>query len=279
MPGPVRGVIFDIDGTLIDSNDAHARAWCDALAEFGITVPFEKARPLIGMGGDKVSPRALGNRGGHRPRSEDRRAAKQDIHVDVLPEGRSLPEVARAPRATSGRRARARRGELGQGGRARRVSRPRGRQRPDRACNVVERCRGVEAGPRHRPGSPRRPRTRADDVVMVGDTPYDVEASVALRGSDNRRALWRLERRGFGRRARPLRRPGGHARAVRRTPPRSASLGAARCRDSDPARDALSERLQVLDEVALLLRRSGRGRRTRRSDRPRRASVAKRPSW
>lgn len=55
-----RGLILDIDGTLVDSNDAHARAWVDALAEGGFGVPFEKVRPLIGMGGDKILPRVAG---------------------------------------------------------------------------------------------------------------------------------------------------------------------------------------------------------------------------
>jgi HAD superfamily hydrolase (TIGR01509 family) len=52
----IRGVILDVDGTLVDSNDAHARAWVEALAEHGVQVPFEKIRPLIGMGGDKLLP-------------------------------------------------------------------------------------------------------------------------------------------------------------------------------------------------------------------------------
>ncbi|MGA9770840.1 MAG: HAD family hydrolase [Blastocatellia bacterium] len=56
----IRGVILDIDGTLVDSNDAHARAWVEALAEEGISVPFDKVRPLIGMGGDKLLPRVSG---------------------------------------------------------------------------------------------------------------------------------------------------------------------------------------------------------------------------
>ena len=56
----VRGVIFDIDGTLVDSNDAHAHAWVEAMAEYGHAVPFAKIRPLIGMGGDKVLPTTLG---------------------------------------------------------------------------------------------------------------------------------------------------------------------------------------------------------------------------
>ena len=50
----ISGVILDVDGTLIDSNDVHATAWVEAMAEYGYKVPFDKVRPLIGMGGDKV---------------------------------------------------------------------------------------------------------------------------------------------------------------------------------------------------------------------------------
>jgi phosphoglycolate phosphatase-like HAD superfamily hydrolase len=53
-------VILDVDGTLVDSNDAHARAWVEALAEHGITVPFQKVRRAIGMGGDKLLPDVAG---------------------------------------------------------------------------------------------------------------------------------------------------------------------------------------------------------------------------
>jgi HAD superfamily hydrolase (TIGR01509 family) len=55
-----RAVIFDVDGTLVDSNDAHARAWAEAMAESGWQVPVERIRPLIGMGGDKLLPRLTG---------------------------------------------------------------------------------------------------------------------------------------------------------------------------------------------------------------------------
>jgi phosphoglycolate phosphatase-like HAD superfamily hydrolase len=56
QPPAPRPIIFDIDGTLVDSNDAHAHAWVDALAEAGHDVAFARVRPLIGMGGDKVLP-------------------------------------------------------------------------------------------------------------------------------------------------------------------------------------------------------------------------------
>lgn len=56
----LRGVIFDLDGTLVDSNDAHVIAWTEALSEFGWAVAPERVRPLIGMGGDKLLPALIG---------------------------------------------------------------------------------------------------------------------------------------------------------------------------------------------------------------------------
>jgi phosphoglycolate phosphatase-like HAD superfamily hydrolase len=56
----LRGVIFDIDGTLVASNEAHARSWVDTLKEAGYDVPFDVIWPMIGMGGDKVLPSAAG---------------------------------------------------------------------------------------------------------------------------------------------------------------------------------------------------------------------------
>jgi HAD superfamily hydrolase (TIGR01509 family) len=55
----LEGVIFDIDGTLVDSNDAHAQSWVDTFAEAGYDVPFDVVRPLIGMGADKLLPKTI----------------------------------------------------------------------------------------------------------------------------------------------------------------------------------------------------------------------------
>jgi HAD superfamily hydrolase (TIGR01509 family) len=49
-------VIFDVDGTLIDSVDLHAKAWQDAFREFGHEVAFDKLRGQIGKGGDQLVP-------------------------------------------------------------------------------------------------------------------------------------------------------------------------------------------------------------------------------
>ena len=52
----IKAVIFDVDGTLIDSVDCHADAWQRALTKFGKTVSFEEVRMQIGKGGDQLLP-------------------------------------------------------------------------------------------------------------------------------------------------------------------------------------------------------------------------------
>ena len=49
-------LIFDIDGTLLDSVDLHARAWQEAFAHFGHPVGLAEARSQIGKGGDQLLP-------------------------------------------------------------------------------------------------------------------------------------------------------------------------------------------------------------------------------
>jgi HAD superfamily hydrolase (TIGR01509 family) len=56
----LKGVLLDIDGTLLDSNDAHAAAFTRAFAEHGLDIPFDHVRPLVGMGGDKLIPSLIG---------------------------------------------------------------------------------------------------------------------------------------------------------------------------------------------------------------------------
>lgn len=55
----IKAVIFDVDGTLIDSNDFHAEAWHKAFEKYGFKIPFEKIRPQIGKGADTLLPEFL----------------------------------------------------------------------------------------------------------------------------------------------------------------------------------------------------------------------------
>ncbi len=49
-------VIFDVDGTLVDSVDFHAEAWKRAFSAFGFEFDLNKVRSQIGKGGDQLLP-------------------------------------------------------------------------------------------------------------------------------------------------------------------------------------------------------------------------------
>ena len=55
----IKAVLFDVDGTLIDSNDLHAVAWREAFLHFGVDIPVEEVRTQIGKGGDNLIPSLL----------------------------------------------------------------------------------------------------------------------------------------------------------------------------------------------------------------------------
>ena len=55
-----RGVIFDIDGTLVDSNYQHALAWFRTFAEVGEQVPMYRIHRAIGMGSQQLIKGVLG---------------------------------------------------------------------------------------------------------------------------------------------------------------------------------------------------------------------------
>jgi HAD superfamily hydrolase (TIGR01549 family) len=52
----IEAVIFDIDGTLVDSVDLHAQAWKETFKHFGKDIPYQQVRHQIGKGGDQLMP-------------------------------------------------------------------------------------------------------------------------------------------------------------------------------------------------------------------------------
>ncbi len=53
-------VLFDIDGTLLDTNYFHSVSWWQALQEAGEDIPMARIHPLIGMGSDQLLQDLLG---------------------------------------------------------------------------------------------------------------------------------------------------------------------------------------------------------------------------
>ncbi|MCO6419507.1 HAD family hydrolase [Siccirubricoccus sp. KC 17139] len=52
----VKAVIFDVDGTLVDTNDLHAASWAETFRRFGHEVAPEAVRGQIGKGSDQLMP-------------------------------------------------------------------------------------------------------------------------------------------------------------------------------------------------------------------------------
>src|SRR4051794_38873089 len=89
----IRAAIFDVDGTLIDSVDAHARAWQLALEHFGHNEPFEKVRHQIGKGGDQLMPVFLSKQE-LEEKGEALEKYREDLFKrDFMPHLRPFPQV------------------------------------------------------------------------------------------------------------------------------------------------------------------------------------------
>src|SRR5213078_3358531 len=93
----VRALIFDLDGTLVDTVYAHVFAWQRALAEAGLAIDGWKIHRRIGMSGGLFA-RAVAREVG-RPLSDEEVEAVQQRHGELfrelLPERRPLPGAVR----------------------------------------------------------------------------------------------------------------------------------------------------------------------------------------
>jgi HAD superfamily hydrolase (TIGR01509 family) len=67
---PLRAALFDVDGTLVDTNYLHTTAWWEAFARAGHDVPMASIHRAIGMGSDRLLDALL---------PEDRDPAADDI--------------------------------------------------------------------------------------------------------------------------------------------------------------------------------------------------------
>lgn len=90
-PRHVRGVLVDVDGTLIASNRAHAEAFADVFRDAGFDIAADEVEPLIGMGGDKLIPALTGLDAEHGDGQRLAEAKKRRFHDAYLSRLRPTP--------------------------------------------------------------------------------------------------------------------------------------------------------------------------------------------
>ena len=89
----VRAVIFDVDGTLVDTNDLHTASWVEAFRRFGHELPYETVRRQMGKGGDQLIPAVLPRDVVER-QGEEIKAYRGELFLrEYLPRARAFPEV------------------------------------------------------------------------------------------------------------------------------------------------------------------------------------------
>lgn len=176
---PVDAVIFDIDGTLLDSVDLHAKSWAEAFAHFGFEIPYDVVRSQIGKGGDQLLPALLD------PETADRDGKQIQEFRSKLFKGRYLSQVKPFPcvrELFQAVRARGQRTAL--------ASSAKGDELTvfEDIANIRDLVEEAASSADAEQSKPHPdifqaalkklgPGVIADRVMVVGDTPYDAEAA------------------------------------------------------------------------------------------------------
>lgn len=174
----MKAVLLDIDGTLVDSNDAHAKAWQKALGESGLDISFEVLRRCIGMGGDHMLPRIVGVTGesdaGKKISKRRGEIFREEFLPDlkILPGAKELLEKLRSLELTL-------------------VIATSASEKDGSAIlekfgldKLVDHVTNSSDADKSKPdpdivlAALKKAKLHASDAVMLGDTPYDIEAAV-----------------------------------------------------------------------------------------------------
>jgi HAD superfamily hydrolase (TIGR01509 family) len=176
MP-PFTTILLDIDGTLVDSNDAHAHAWVEAFAAAGIAADFATVRRCIGMGGDKLIPAVTGIAGDSATAEALSRQRSAIFKEKYLPQVKPFPDAGRLVAALKARgytcvaASSAKKDEL------------RALLRIAGAESLLDGATSSDDAEESKPepdivhAALQQAHADPANGVMIGDTPYDVEAA------------------------------------------------------------------------------------------------------
>jgi HAD superfamily hydrolase (TIGR01509 family) len=173
----LKAILFDVDGTLVDSNDAHTDAWVTAFREHGVNVDWLKVRRSIGMGGDKLMPAVSGL----TEESPEGSAIAEDrgkiFKRDFLPHIKPLRNAARLVAAVKERGYTAVAASSAPKDELTPLLKIAGAESLMDAKTSSDDAEESKPDPDIIVAALKRARASAGEAIMIGDTPYDVEAA------------------------------------------------------------------------------------------------------
>ena len=173
----LKAVLFDVDGTLVDSNDAHAAAWVKAFAAFNIIVDRGQVRRSIGMGGDKLMPAVSGIAEDSEQGSQIGERRSAIFKAEFLPAIKAFPDAGRLVGAVKELGLTAAAASSAQKDELRALLKIAGAESLIDAATSSDDAEESKPEPDIIVAALRRARATAPEALMIGDTPYDVEAA------------------------------------------------------------------------------------------------------
>ena len=170
-------VIFDVDGTLVDSVDAHAEAWQRAFAAFGFDIDRTEIRAQIGKGGDQLMPVFLDDDVLDR-KGKDIEAFRKDLFDrDYMHRVRGFPHVPDVFRLLIDAGIAVALGSSAKGDDLDAYKKAAGIEGLTAVDTTSDDAERSKPHPDIFLAALNRLKMQAGRVIVVGDTPYDVDAA------------------------------------------------------------------------------------------------------
>lgn len=178
----IKAVIFDIDGTLVDSVDLHAQAWKETFKHFGRDVPYQQVRHQIGKGGDQLMPVFFSREQLEEFGEEMEKYRGELFKKEFLPRARPFPHVRElfqriiADKKRIALASSAKEEELGTYKKIARIE------------DLIETETSADDAEKSKPhpdifqsALEKLGENNPTQVIVVGDTPYDADAAAKLK--------------------------------------------------------------------------------------------------